>query len=186
MWRLAAAVLAAMPVSAVLWFESVYLWFGLSGADLPGSQQAIVALGSWAAVVAWSLRGTARAAGVVLRAARLGIAASIALPVVAVGVLLLWEASEGRRDLGMGGMMPGMLTPEEMSRLAAAKGQEFDRLFLEGMIRHHDGALTMVNELFAQPGAGQESEMFAFASDVDADQRMEIVRMSALLKELQK
>jgi uncharacterized protein (DUF305 family) len=85
-----------------------------------------------------------------------------------------------------GGMMPGMLTPEEMSRLAAAKGKEFDRLFLEGMIRHHDGALTMVKELFSQAGAGQESEMFAFASDVDADQRMEIVRMSALLKELQK
>jgi uncharacterized protein (DUF305 family) len=85
-----------------------------------------------------------------------------------------------------GGMMPGMLTPEEMSRLAAAKGKEFDRLFLEGMIRHHDGALTMVKELFAQPGAGQESDIFAFASDVDADQRMEIVRMSALLKELQK
>lgn len=85
-----------------------------------------------------------------------------------------------------GGMMPGMLTPEEMSRLAAAKGKEFDRLFLEGMIRHHDGALTMVKELFEHPGAGQESEMFAFASDVDADQRMEIVRMSALLKELQK
>ena len=82
--------------------------------------------------------------------------------------------------------MPGMLTPEEMSRLAAAKGKEFDRLFLEGMIRHHDGALTMVKELFAQPGAGQESDIFAFASDVDADQRMEIVRMSALLKELQK
>jgi uncharacterized protein (DUF305 family) len=85
-----------------------------------------------------------------------------------------------------GGMMPGMLTPEEMSRLAAAKGKEFDRLFLEGMIRHHDGALTMVKELFEQPGAGQESDIFAFASDVDADQRMEIVRMSALLKELQK
>jgi uncharacterized protein (DUF305 family) len=85
-----------------------------------------------------------------------------------------------------GGLMPGMLTPAEMSRLAAAKGKEFDRLFLEGMIRHHDGALTMVKELFAQPGAGQESDIFAFASDVDADQRMEIVRMSALLKELQK
>jgi uncharacterized protein (DUF305 family) len=85
-----------------------------------------------------------------------------------------------------GGMKPGMLTPEEMSRLAAAKGKEFDRLFLEGMIRHHDGALTMVKELFEQPGAGQESDIFAFASDVDADQRMEIVRMSALLKELQK
>jgi uncharacterized protein (DUF305 family) len=83
-------------------------------------------------------------------------------------------------------LMPGMLTPDDMSRLAAAKGQEFDRLFLEYMIKHHDGALTMVKELFSQAGAGQESEIFAFASDVDVDQRMEIVRMSALLKELQR
>lgn len=78
-------------------------------------------------------------------------------------------------------LMPGMLTPEEMTRLAAAKGPEFDRLFLEGMIKHHAGALTMVQELFATPGAGQESEMFAFASDVDADQRMEIDRMRGML-----
>jgi uncharacterized protein (DUF305 family) len=83
-------------------------------------------------------------------------------------------------------MMPGMLTPEEMARLAAAKGTEFDRLFLEGMIKHHAGALTMVEELFATSGAGQESEIFAFASDVEADQRMEIDRMGAMLKELQK
>jgi uncharacterized protein (DUF305 family) len=86
-------------------------------------------------------------------------------------------------------LMPGMLTAEEMARLAAAKGPEFDRLFLEGMIRHHGGALVMVEELFATPGAGQEAEMFAFASDVDADQRMEIRRMSVMLaklKELQK
>jgi len=83
-------------------------------------------------------------------------------------------------------LMPGMLTPEEMERLAAAKGDEFDRLFLEGMIKHHGGALTMVQELFATPGAGQEAEIFAFAADVDADQRMEIDRMSAMLKELQK
>jgi uncharacterized protein (DUF305 family) len=81
-------------------------------------------------------------------------------------------------------MMPGMLTPEQMSELAAAKGTAFDRLFLEGMIRHHGGALTMVHDLFATPGAGQDSEIFAFASDVDADQRMEIDRMSAMLKEL--
>ena len=80
-------------------------------------------------------------------------------------------------------LMPGMLTPEEMERLAAARGAEFDRLFLEGMIKHHGGALTMVEELFATPGAGQESEMFAFASDIDADQRMEIDRMRAMLKE---
>jgi uncharacterized protein (DUF305 family) len=83
-------------------------------------------------------------------------------------------------------LMPGMLTPEEMNRLAETKGPEFDRLFLEGMIRHHGGALTMVRDLFATPGAGQESEIFAFASDVDADQRMEIDRMDAMLKELQK
>ena len=62
----------------------------------------------------------------------------------------------------------------------------FDRLFLEGMIRHHAGALTMVRELFASPGAGQDSDIFAFASDVEADQQMEIDRMGALLKELQK
>jgi uncharacterized protein (DUF305 family) len=83
-------------------------------------------------------------------------------------------------------LMPGMLTPEEMRRLADAAGAEFDRLFLEFMIKHHAGALVMVNELMAQPGAGQESDIFAFASDVDADQRMEIDRMGAMLKELQR
>jgi uncharacterized protein (DUF305 family) len=83
-------------------------------------------------------------------------------------------------------LMPGMLTEEEMARLAAAKGAEFDRLFLEGMIKHHGGALTMVDELFSNPGAGQESEMFAFASDVEADQKMEIQRMGLMLKELER
>ena len=78
-------------------------------------------------------------------------------------------------------LMPGMLTAADMSRLAAAQGAEFDRLFLEFMIRHHEGALVMVQELFAAPGAGQESEIFAFTSDVDADQRMEIDRMRAAL-----
>jgi uncharacterized protein (DUF305 family) len=85
-----------------------------------------------------------------------------------------------------GGLMPGMLTPEELGRLAASTGAEFDRLFLEFMIKHHAGALTMVEELFAQAGAGQEPEIFAFASDVEADQRMEIERMGAMLKELQR
>jgi uncharacterized protein (DUF305 family) len=87
-----------------------------------------------------------------------------------------------------GALMPGMLTADDMARLAAAKGAEFDRLFLEFMIKHHAGALVMVEELLAQPGGGQESEINAFASDVDADQRMEIDRMRALLdrsKELQ-
>jgi uncharacterized protein (DUF305 family) len=85
-----------------------------------------------------------------------------------------------------GMLMPGMLTPEEMSRLAAAKGVQFDRLFLEAMIKHHGGALIMVDELFAQPGAAQDSDIYAFASDVVADQRMEMDRMAAMLKELQK
>ena len=80
-------------------------------------------------------------------------------------------------------MMPGMLNADEMARLAAAKGPEFDRLFLEGMIKHHGGALVMVQELFSTPGAGQQSDIFAFASDVEADQKMEIERMGAMLKE---
>ena len=83
-------------------------------------------------------------------------------------------------------LMPGMLTDEEMAALAAAKGAEFDRLFLEGMIKHHGGALTMVHELFATAGAGQEVEIFSFASDVDADQRMEIERMGAMLNAIAK
>jgi uncharacterized protein (DUF305 family) len=80
--------------------------------------------------------------------------------------------------------MPGMLRAEEMMRLAQAHGDAFDRLFLELMIKHHDGALTMVNDLFASPGAAEDSEIFSFASDVEADQRMEIRRMSAMFVEL--
>jgi uncharacterized protein (DUF305 family) len=80
--------------------------------------------------------------------------------------------------------MPGMLTDAQMTALAAAQGTAFDRLFLEGMIQHHGGALTMVKDLFASRGAGQEPEIFDFASDVEADQTMEIARMRALLKEL--
>jgi uncharacterized protein (DUF305 family) len=110
-----------------------------------------------------------------------------------IGFMRHWLAARGAEVPGehahhMPGapLMPGMLTPAEMATLAAAKGPEFDRLFLEGMIKHHGGALTMVAELFATRGAAQESEIFGFASDVDADQRMEIARMGAMLKELQK
>ncbi|HEV8318778.1 MAG TPA: MFS transporter, partial [Vicinamibacterales bacterium] len=81
--------------------------------------------------------------------------------------------------------MPGMLTAEEMNRLAETRGVAFDRLFLELMITHHEGALVMVKELFATPASAQESEVFAFASDVVADQRMEIQRMERMLKELE-
>ncbi|HEX6372003.1 MAG TPA: DUF305 domain-containing protein [Longimicrobium sp.] len=77
--------------------------------------------------------------------------------------------------------MAGMLTPEEMQSLAAASGAEFDRRFLELMIRHHEGALAMVAELFGTRGGGQESEVFHIASEVDADQRMEIDRMRTML-----
>lgn len=79
------------------------------------------------------------------------------------------------------GFMPGMLTAEQMAELAAAKGPAFDELFLKGMIQHHAGALTMVEELFKTPGAGQEGDINAFAADVDSDQRMEIDRMRAML-----
>ena len=78
-------------------------------------------------------------------------------------------------------LMPGMLTPEEMARLAGARGPELDRLFLQLMIKHHEGALVMVKDLLATPGAAQQSDVFAFVSDVDADQRMEIDRMRAAL-----
>jgi uncharacterized protein (DUF305 family) len=80
-------------------------------------------------------------------------------------------------------LMPGMLSPEQMKQLEEASGPAFDRLFLEFMIQHHGGALVMVQDLLSQPGAAQEGEMFAFASDINADQKMEIDRMSALLKE---
>jgi len=80
--------------------------------------------------------------------------------------------------------MPGMLTPEQMAQLERARGAEFDRLFLTFMIQHHRGALTMVEQLFATPGAGQEPELFQFASDVDADQRAEIHLMQQMLNSL--
>ena len=90
---------------------------------------------------------------------------------------------------GMGGMLHqgmgmGMLSPEEMEQLANARGMQFDRLFLEGMIRHHRGALDMVTSLFNTSGAAQESTVFKFAEEVDADQLMEIERMQAILDQM--
>jgi len=83
-------------------------------------------------------------------------------------------------------MMPGMLVPEQMQRLAAARGPEFDRVFLEGMIAHHQGAITMVDALMKQPGAAQESDIYSFVSDVVADQSAEIDRMRTMLREFTK
>lgn len=86
--------------------------------------------------------------------------------------------------MGHGQLMPGMLTATELEQLAKATGARFDRLFLESMIRHHEGALAMVKELFGTQGAAQETETYRFASDVEADQRAEIARMRALLATL--
>jgi uncharacterized protein (DUF305 family) len=86
--------------------------------------------------------------------------------------------------MGHGRLMPGMLSAAELERLAKANGTEFDRLFLEGMIRHHEGAITMVKNLFGTQGAAQETETYRFATDVEADQRAEIARMRALLAKL--
>jgi uncharacterized protein (DUF305 family) len=91
------------------------------------------------------------------------------------------EMHHGLPGMDMPVMMPGMLTPEQMKRLDAARGAEFDRLFLTFMIQHHQGALTMVDDLFAAPGAAQEGQVFRFASDVTADQTAEIDRMQKML-----
>jgi len=92
--------------------------------------------------------------------------------------------SDATRDHGPDhshGSMPGMRTPEQLARLKAAREAEFDRLFLEHMIAHHEGALVMIRELFAAPGAGQNPEIFRFASEIETDQRIEITRMQQML-----
>jgi uncharacterized protein (DUF305 family) len=106
-----------------------------------------------------------------------------------------WLAARGERvstaKPGMSGMnmsgepmalMPGMLTLEQMEALRKARGAEFDRLFLTGMIQHHNGALTMVKDLFDTAGAGQDAELFNFATDADNSQRAEIRIMQAMLE----
>jgi uncharacterized protein (DUF305 family) len=96
-------------------------------------------------------------------------------------------AMPGMPDMDMGGnpmhAMPGMLTPQQMDELRQAKGAEFDRLFLTGMIQHHNGALVMVKQLFDTPGAGQDADLFDFATDADNTQRAEIGIMQNMLKE---
>jgi uncharacterized protein (DUF305 family) len=80
------------------------------------------------------------------------------------------------------GLMPGMLRPPQMEALRKAKGSDFDHLFLTGMIQHHEGALKMVKDLFDTAGAGQDAELFDFATDADNTQRAEIRIMEAMLK----
>jgi uncharacterized protein (DUF305 family) len=81
-------------------------------------------------------------------------------------------------------LMPGMLTDEQMAELDRARGKEFDRLFLTYMIRHHQGATSMVSDLFGTYGAGQDETVFKFASDVNVDQTTEIERMQRMLADL--
>lgn len=105
------------------------------------------------------------------------------LPVPAVGgtdphAAHAQHATHGAHD------MPGMLTPAQMDSLSKAAGPEFDRLFLQYMIQHHEGALVMVAQLLAAPNAARDPMLFQFASDVDTDQRAEIRRMRALLATL--
>jgi len=79
-------------------------------------------------------------------------------------------------------LMPGMLTPAQINALRKAHGADFDHLFLSGMIQHHNGALVMVKDLFDTSGAGQDAELFNFATDVDSGQRAEIRIMQDMLE----
>lgn len=98
------------------------------------------------------------------------------------------DASSTRHKMRMNGgmehemLMPGMMSDEQMAALEKARGPEFDRLFLEGMIRHHQGAIDMVTELFKAHGAAQDEVIYRFASDVQADQEIEIARMQKMLE----
>jgi uncharacterized protein (DUF305 family) len=86
---------------------------------------------------------------------------------------------------GMSGMvMTGMLSADDMRRLDAARDTAFDRLYLTGMIKHHQGAIAMVADLFRTPRGGQQVDLFSLATDVDAGQRVEIARMQAMLRKL--
>lgn len=100
------------------------------------------------------------------------------------------KAMAGMDHAGMSGMdhgstmMPGMLTDAQLKQLDAARGAEFDRLFLSFMIQHHNGAIVMVKELFATNGAGQDQTVFKFAADVNVDQTTEVERMRKMLAAL--
>jgi len=97
------------------------------------------------------------------------------------------DAASTRHRMKMNGvehdmLMPGMLTDEEMAALDRARGAEFERLFLEGMIKHHQGAIDMVDVLFKAYGAGQDETIFKFANDVQSDQSIEIDVMRKMLE----
>lgn len=99
------------------------------------------------------------------------------------------EAKAGPMKMMMNGMehemlMPGMLTEAQMNELAQARGEDFDKKYLAFMIQHHQGAVSMVKDLFGSIGAGQDETVFKFASDVNVDQTTEIARMERMLAAL--
>jgi uncharacterized protein (DUF305 family) len=106
-----------------------------------------------------------------------GEATSMAMP----GMSDMDKSGQPMAQMAMA-LMPGMLTPEQMDALRKAKGAEFDRLFLIGMIQHHNGALIMVKDLFDTAGAGQDADIFNFATDADNTQRAEIKIMQSMLE----
>ena len=108
----------------------------------------------------------------------------IAKPMPEMPGMDMSQDNRSHDSMSQGGMalMPGMLTPQQMEALRKAKGAEFDHLFLVGMIQHHNGALTMVKDLFDTAGAGQDAELFNFATDADNSQRAEIRIMQNMLE----
>jgi uncharacterized protein (DUF305 family) len=103
-----------------------------------------------------------------------------------IAMMQRWLAERGQAVPGEAHMhtmtMPGMVTPAQLAQLEAARGVVFDRLFLTFMIQHHEGAIDMVDALFASPGAAQDSDIFRFVTDVSADQADEIGAMAYMLE----
>ncbi len=104
-----------------------------------------------------------------------------------IAQLEAWLEQRGEKGehAGHGELMPGMLTDDELAQLEAASGRRFDRLFLQYMIRHHEGAVMMVEQLLTEGQGGQESQLFQLAQHVEIDQQVEIARMKQLLVELE-
>ncbi|MEZ4416186.1 MAG: DUF305 domain-containing protein [Gemmatimonadota bacterium] len=112
-----------------------------------------------------------------------------------IGIMQRWLRERGRPvpEVGAGGEMemgghamhmPGMLSEQQLAELKAARGGDYDRLFLTYMIQHHQGAVTMVHELFATDGAAQDEFVFKLASDIQVDQTTEVARMQRMLDAL--
>ena len=89
--------------------------------------------------------------------------------------------AHGQHGAGHDELMPGMLTAEELAHLKSARGKRFETLFLQYMIRHHEGAIVMVEQLLGGGQGGQESQVFQLAQHMDSDQRVEISRMKSEL-----